>query len=271
MGLKMRHPPIGGGYKELKRFFSILPAQIHFMKSVPFYLFLFLSFLITSCRWSDYKKIRGNGVITTQDRTIKMAKHIKLSGSFDVEIAQGPVATLKVEADENLQPYIVIKEEDGFLLIKSKNNSILESDKGIKLYITTPMLETVKLSGSGNILGKSKFTGGSVLSLSISGSGDIKMEVNSPEIKAEISGSGSIRLSGETMTETIKISGAGDFFADELKAEKVSVKIAGSGDVRVFADVSLDIKIAGVGSVFYKGAATVKQSVNGSGEVKKME
>ncbi len=241
------------------------------MKSASFYLFLSLLLFVTSCRWSDYKKIHGNGVISSQDRTIKTAKKIRLSGSFDVEITQGPAASLTVEADENLQSYIIIKEEDGFLLIKSKGNSILESEKGIKLYITTPMLEEVKLSGSGNILGKNKFTGGSMLSLSISGSGDIKMEVNSPEIKAEITGSGSIRLSGETMTETIKIAGAGDFFADELKAEKVSVKIAGSGDVKVFADVSLDIKIAGVGSVYYKGAATVKQSVSGSGEVKKME
>jgi hypothetical protein len=49
------------------------------------------------------------------------------------------------------------------------------------------------------------------------------------------------------------------------------VTIAGNGDVKVFADNSLDINIAGSGSIYYKGAATVKQRVIGSGEVRRIE
>jgi len=238
----------------------------------PIFLFLaVLALACTSCRWMGYKRIKGNGVITTLDRNIHFAERIKLAGSYDVEVTQGPTTSVKVEADENIQPFIITNDEDGFLVIKTKDHVSLSTDHGIKIYITTNKLEQLFLAGSGNIIGKNKFTGGNKLTLKIAGSGDMQMEVNTPEIAAEIAGSGTITLKGETKDETIHISGVGNFYADELKAENAKIKIAGSGDVKVFADATLDISIAGVGSVYYKGAATVKQHVAGSGEVKKIE
>ena len=237
-------------------------------------ILLFLALLVltcSSCRWMSYKRIKGNGNITTQDRKINFAEKIKLAGSFDVEITQGPATSVKVEADENILPFIITSNEDGFLLIKTKDHVSLSTDHNTKVYITTNNLEQIQLAGSGNITGKNKFTGSNKLILKIAGSGDMQMEVNSPEIVAEIAGSGTITLKGETKDETIHISGVGNYYADQLKAENAKVKIAGSGNVKVFAEATLDISIAGVGSVYYKGAATVKQHVAGSGEVKKIE
>ena len=225
----------------------------------------------TSCNWMGFRRIKGNGVLGTETRNISRAQNIKLAGSYDVEITQGPVTSVKVEADENIIPYIITREEDGYLVIKSRNNYSFSSEHDIKIYITTDKLEKLHLAGSGNIIGKNKFTGGSKLELKIAGSGDIKMEANTPDIEADIAGSGSITLAGETKDERIKISGVGDFNGDQLKAENANVKIAGSGNVKVFAEMNLDISIAGVGSVYYKGAANVKQHIAGSGEVKKIE
>jgi hypothetical protein len=97
------------------------------------------------------------------------------------------------------------------------------------------------------------------------------LETNTPRVDAEISGSGSMTLSGETQDQKVKISGVGDYKAEGLKSERTVVRIAGSGDVRVFADADLDINIAGSGSIFYKGNATIKQHIAGSGEVKRIE
>ncbi len=236
------------------------------------FLLLFIgTLLVSSCDEIGWKRIKGSGNITTSDRSISRADQVKLAGSFDVEITQGATTSVKVEADDNFQSYIITRVEDGALVIKTKNNVSFSSEHPIKIYITTNKLERLVLAGSGNIVGKGKFTGGDKLRLQIAGSGDIEMEVNTPEIDADIAGTGSIKLSGETKKETISIAGVGDFYAEDLKAEDVKVKIAGSGDVKVFADVNLDISIAGVGSVFYKGAATVKQKVSGSGDVKKID
>ena len=235
------------------------------------YLLALVAIMCSSCNWMGFRRIKGNGIISTESRNINRAENIKLAGSYDVEITQGPVTSVKVEADENIIPYIITREEGGYLVIKSRNNYSFSSEHAIKIYITTNRLEKLHLAGSGNIIGKNKFTGGNKLELKIAGSGDIKMEVNTPDIEADIAGSGSMTLSGETKNERIKISGVGDFNADQLKAESANIKIAGSGNVKIFADMNLDVSIAGVGSVYYKGSPSIKQHIAGSGEVKKIE
>lgn len=240
------------------------------MKRILFFLIV-MTITSMSCRWMKYKRIQGNGNILTQERQVSRAERIKLQGSYDVEITQGPLTSVKVEADENILPYILTSNEGGSLVIKSKGNVNLVATRSLKIFITTPRLEEVHLAGSGNVTGKSKFTEGNKLNLSISGSGDMRMELNTPELTATISGSGSMTLQGETKNENIRISGVGDYNADALKAENAKVRIAGTGDVKVYADMTLDVNIAGGGSVFYKGNATVKQHVSGVGEVKKIQ
>lgn len=238
------------------------------------HILLFLTVIMltaTSCRWFGYKRVVGNGNLETQNRPIQRAERIKLAGSYDVEITQGPITSVKVEADENILPYILTRSEDGFLIIKSQDHISLSTDNTIKIFITTPKLEQVNLAGSGNIIGKSKFTGGDNLTLKIAGAGDMKMDVNTPSIEAEIAGSGSMTLTGETRDQRIRISGVGDYIGEALKSENAVVKIAGSGNVKLFAAATLDVNIAGVGSVYYKGSPAVKQHVAGSGEVKKLE
>lgn len=224
--------------------------------------------IFSSCR---FRHVQGNGVISTETRSAINANRIKMAGNFDVEITQGPTISVKIEGDENLLPYFIVENRGGYLVIKSRDYFSYSSTEGIKVFITTPNLEEVILAGSGNITGKSKFTGSDKLVLKIAGSGDIKMDVNTPDVFSEIAGTGSITLSGETKDETIKIAGVGEYRAADLKAENAKVHIAGSGDVKVFAALQLDVNIAGSGSVYYKGSPNVKQKVAGSGEVKKVE
>jgi hypothetical protein len=227
--------------------------------------------LFSSCRLFGYKHIEGNGVVATQTRNASKANRIKMAGSFDVEITQGPTVSVQIEGDENILPYIIVEDRDGYLVIKTKDHINYSATNDIKVFITTPNLEEAILAGSGNIIGKSKFSGSDKLFLKIAGSGDMKMEVNTPTVQSEIAGSGSITLLGETKDESIKIAGVGDYNADGLKAENAKISIAGSGDVKVFAAAQLDVNIAGSGTVYYKGSPNVKQRVAGSGEVKKID
>lgn len=224
-----------------------------------------------SCIFIDSKSVKGNGIISVEERKGLNAHRIKLAGFMDVELTQGSSTEVKVEADENLQQYIITEMEDGILVIKMRSNIRFINSERLKIYITTDRLEQLTLSGSGNITGTNKFTGSEHLKLRVSGVGDLKLNFNTPELEAEISGSGSLVLSGETKDAKIQINGVGDCNAETLKAENATVKIAGSGDVKVFADANLDVTIRGIGSVYYKGAATVSQKINGSGEVKRLE
>jgi hypothetical protein len=236
-------------------------------------LFLMISagLFLSSCDWIHYKRVKGNDQLSSETRSVNHAERLSLSGSFNVEITQDATTSVKVEADANLLPYIETDVEDGVLQIRPRRHYSLQSEHPITIYITTPKLEQVHIAGSGSVNGKNKFSGGDHLSLKISGSGDIQLDINTPEITASISGSGDMRLSGETRKQTVKIAGQGEYIAQELKSEDAKINIAGSGDIRVFADNNLDVSIAGSGTVLYKGSPQVKQHVAGSGEIKKIE
>ncbi len=217
------------------------------------------------------KTIEGNGKIVTQNRVVQKAEKIELSGNFDVEITQADQTTVSIDADENLQSFIVINESDNKLVFKEKKNYQLKSEFPIKIRISTPKLSKISLKGSGAVIGKNKFTGMDKLLLSLSGSGKMDLALNSPAIEVDIAGVGSMVLAGETKNAEFNIAGSGDCDATQLKTENTKVKVAGVGTIKVFADVLLDVNVAGSGSVYYKGAATVKQKIAGIGSIKKLD
>lgn len=235
-----------------------------------FYLLVFSSLFMFSCRMTD-KTIEGNGKIVTQNRVVQKAEKIELSGNFDVEITQADQTTVSIDADENLQSFIVINESDNKLVFKEKKNYQLKSEFPIKIRISTPKLSKISLKGSGAVIGKNKFTGMDKLLLSLSGSGKMDLALNSPAIEVDIAGVGSMVLAGETKNAEFNIAGSGDCDATQLKTENTKVKVAGVGTIKVFADVLLDVNVAGSGSVYYKGAATVKQKIAGIGSIKKLD
>jgi len=226
-------------------------------------------FFFSSCDNVFKKTVHGNGNITTQQRNVDHADKIKSAGSFDINIVQGSTASVKVEADENLMEYIVTKNEGDDLVIKAREGYNLQSDEPIKITVTTNELEELEVAGSGNVKGDGKFTGRDHLKISVAGTGNVDLAVNTPRIESHIAGTGNITLAGETKDSKIEIAGMGDYNAGNLKSENVEIHIAGSGNTHVYAEAKLDVHIAGSGDVFYKGNATISQDIAGSGKISK--
>jgi hypothetical protein len=242
--------------------------NIHMKK----YLSVLLVLTMFASCFNPFKRtIKGDGNILTAERNLSDFDEVSCAGSYEVAISQGSPSSVKIEADENILPFIVTDVDGDELKIHSKDDVNLSPTKKIKLIIVTDKLEGFSLSGSGSVTGGNKFTGGDRLDLDISGSGNMHFDVNTPSIKSSISGTGDIYLSGETRNSKINIAGSGDYHAENLKSEMVKVEIAGSGNAYLFADSTLDIDIAGVGNVNYKGGASVTQSIAGSGKIKKMD
>lgn len=227
--------------------------------------------LTTSCDLMFRKTVHGNGNLTSQQRTVSNTDRIKSMGNFNIDIVQGSPSSVKIEADENLLPYILTENKEGRLVIHTREGYSLSSNNKIKVTVTTDKLAEVELDGSGNVNGIGKFSGTDHLKVSVAGTGDINLSANTPEIESSIAGTGNITLSGETKNSKIEIAGVGDYKAEDLMSENVEIHIAGSGNARVYAENNLDIHIAGSGDVYYKGNASVKQNIAGSGKIRKEE
>src|SRR6478752_6359469 len=156
--------------------------------------------LFSSCRFLGGKKVKGNGNVVTQERSVGGFKVVRSAGSFDVFIASGSTQSVKVEAEDNLQEYIDVVVEGDELTIKAKEGFRLSPKRDLKIFVTSPTLDDVKVSGSGNITSEGTITVSNPMKLEINGSGDIKVNVDAPEVEAQISGSGDMQLEGNVKT-----------------------------------------------------------------------
>jgi hypothetical protein len=212
------------------------------------------------------QRVDGNGRIRTETRKPREAHRIKVSGEINVFMEQGS-PSIKIEADENVLQYILTETNDNWLEIRTRNHVSLNTSQPVKVYISTPEITDLKVTGSGNIVGRSKFSTSQQTTFGISGSGDITLDINAPKVESHISGSGNLHIHGETKDVEVHISGSGNYDGENLKAENADVSIAGSGDARLFAENRLKASVSGSGNVRFKGNATVESHVAGSGAV----
>lgn len=240
------------------------------MKSILSILFI-VTFASTSCDFVHGERVRGNGDVKSEDRQAANFNSISSHGGYDVHLTQGSSFNVKVEAESNLLPYIETIVDGNELRIRTKEGYWLRSKKNMVVYVTAPSFTKVSTMGSGNIVSESKLNNTSPIEMEVAGSGDIKVDINAPEVKAELRGSGNIVVNGETRAFTGSIRGSGDIKASNLKAENVDVDIAGSGNADVFASVKLNVDVKGSGDVRYQGGANVSSDIKGSGSVKKVD
>ncbi len=240
------------------------------MKSISHFLSLFaIACLANSCDVTGQNHVRGSGNMTKEERNVGAFKRVSAKGSMDVYITQGPAKAAVIEAEDNIAPLIELENRGEELVVRLKRGTNVNTRREMKVYLTSPEIEGINLSGSGNVKLENKITNDNSMEVSLSGSGDMEGELNAPDIKASIAGSGNVKLAGETKNLDLSIAGSGDFRGADLMSENVDVNIAGSGNANVHASVKLDASIMGSGNVRYKGSPQVSSKVMGSGAVVK--
>ena len=233
-----------------------------------------ITLLSISCTAQWGKKVKGNGNMTTIERSVGDYDAVELSGWFDVNLVAGNEGELTLKGEENLLEYIKTEVKDGKLTIKVKKGINLKPSswkKGMGIYVTLPVedINAVTLSGSGDIVGKTTLKANN-FKTSISGSGDITLDVDANEVKATMSGSGDINLSGKTGDLEVRVSGSGDIKAYDLEADYVSAEVSGSADVKVTVNQTLKARVSGSGDISYRGnPKKIDSKTSGSGDVSK--
>ena len=166
-----------------------------------------------------------------------------------------------------LLPYIVTEVNGGTLDIHYKDNTSVNNDHA-KVYVTAPSLDKIIASGSADILIQGTLKNSGKIEVNVSGSGNIKGEVDAPAVSIDVSGSGNIDLKGRTKDFDCSVSGSGDINCGGLQSENATVKVSGSGNAHVFASVHLSASTHGSGDIFYGGNPPNPEiHISGSGSV----
>lgn len=238
-------------------------------------------FFLAGC-YEPWHKIDGNNDVITETRTVPSFQGVNNEGQFDVYIIQSDYHEVVMEAESNLLPFIRTRVSGDKLYVETKDN--LRPNYPIKVFVYTPVVEEVKLSGSGLIYSDSlqvndlevKLSGSGNIDLlvrgndmycEISGSGSAVLDLETDKLETRISGSGVMDLYGYARRADHKISGSGSIHAYELPVDDCYATISGSGDMYVFVNNYLDVNISGSGDVYYLGSPVIDLKISGSGSI----
>jgi hypothetical protein len=221
--------------------------------------------------FNSCEKVVGEGPVVTETRNVSNFSGVDLRVAGNVNFTQSQDYKVEVRAQQNILGFLETYVSNNRLVIRFDNDVRVRTYEDVTINISAPDLNSLRVSGSGNITTTGPLTPAS-MELDISGSGDITVSsLETDNLDARISGSGDIKvLNGVATEEKLKISGSGDMDFSNVLAKYVTTSTSGSGDIRVYATDRLNVTISGSGSVYYKGQPAINTSISGSGKVRQL-
>lgn len=219
---------------------------------------------------------------------------INLQGPTKVFVTHGKSTAVKAEGPQELINKLEVFVDGTNLVIRTKKGESYKTrrDYYVQFFVEIPSLDQLTLSGSGDMILRDKMEWGSDVTMSLSGSGDLKIgqiktqklnivvngsgdiefkNIVSTSLKVKVLGSGDIKIGGGVVQQAdYNVVGSGDIKAQNLQSENVNANITGSGDIRCYAKKSISGRVFGSGDVVYGGKPSgVNVSKNGFSSSKK--
>ncbi|MFL6799394.1 MAG: head GIN domain-containing protein [Xanthobacteraceae bacterium] len=190
--------------------------------------------------------IKGSATLVTQSRAVGRFTAITLDSIGDLTVERTGTDSLAVTTDDNLQPIVTSEVKNGTLVLAEHGCRNCSPTK-IAFKVTAAELSNIALPGTG--------------------SADVS-QLDAPTFTVTMDGTGSLKLTGKVDELKVGLSGTGSCDASGLVAKRASVDASGTGNVRVNVTDELKAKVTGTGSIRYKGSPKLTQSVSGTGSIK---
>lgn len=267
------------------------------MRTKSIFLSLSCSLLVLSgC--IQTRTIQGDGNVVTQTIDISDYDVLEIEGATIVTnyTQTDTSSALEIKTDQNIFEKYEFKMDENKLKIRPKKEFRNHTNfQPTEFVVTTHSRALKKFAGAGNItfnansplqaneLEVDMAGSGTIqindtatftkLKVEIAGSGEFRgMKIDAREMKGDIAGSNTFNLGGNIGKAEFSIAGSGRVNAFDCTIDNLECNIAGSGDIAATVTTSIRAKIAGSGSVKYKGnPQDIKKSVMGSGSIEKVE
>lgn len=212
------------------------------MNKITISIFATLLITLAGCGW---KGIRGNRVITDDQRTIGAFANLEASGAFEIEWRNGPPA-LTITTDQNLLRYIESDVRGNKLRLQTTEH--LDPSHGIKVVVSSATLEGAQFRGA------TRFTA---------------HQLSGPHFFIETAGASKVILDGKIDELTAGMTGASKLVAEALQTRRAELSLTGASKAEVNVTDTLKASITGAGKVVYAGnPRTVQRSVTGAGSIR---
>ncbi|HEY3259770.1 MAG TPA: head GIN domain-containing protein [Pseudonocardiaceae bacterium] len=181
-----------------------------------------------------------------ESRNVAGFSVVELRGIGNATIEQNGTESLTITADADILPLLTSDVSAGVLRLGIKPNTSISTRNPITYRVTAKDLRGLSVSGTGSIIAE---------------------RITTDRLSVTISGSGKIKIGGTADSQELHITGAGDYQAADLISKAVNATITGSGDADITVSQTLTATILGSGSITYDGNPKISQQVLGSGAV----
>lgn len=233
------------------------------------------------------KTVRGSGDVLQQERAVSRLTGVELATIGTLHVEVGEREKLRVEAEDNLLPYIETEVRDGTLTVVTQRDVKLRTTKPVHYYLTIPELGRIVVSSSGDVevsdaqvnrLSVALSSSGNLemgdlecdtLTVRISSAGDMAVgQLYATALHVHASSSGHLSIAGgEVEQQDITLDGSGDYTARELTSAEAEVTLTSSGAATIQVHKHLRADLRSSGDLYYAGKPTVDARTSSSGEL----
>lgn len=197
--------------------------------------------------------VTNNSIAVTADEAAaKGFEAISVNGSFDVFYIQDGQTSVQLRGDKDDIARVKIECDGKTLNVSTKKDNFFNSSgHDVDIYVTSPKLNGIKLTGSGDFKSESNI-GTENMDIDIAGSGNVNIKsLESGDCSISIAGSGDVSIDHMTARNLeARIAGSGDIDLQEANIDKAKCKIAGSGDIDIDGRIGeCEKRITGSGTV----------------------
>ena len=237
------------------------------------FIFCFIAFpFLHSCLSNNTQEKKGNYEIVHEK--IEISDYEEIQSMIPVEIIYQQIAQdepfLQVSVDKNIFPYLSFAVEGKKLIINQINDTTLKPSQ-LTIYTNSKNLCKIDLAGNGSVFLK-KEVNAQNMEILISGAGNVSADsLYCENININISGTGEADLKGASTNARFEVNGVGTINAFDYFVNSLECVINGVGNADVYVNEKLNVVVAGVGDINYKGEPqTITKEISGTGNVSKI-
>jgi hypothetical protein len=215
---------------------------------------------LTMAQDNKSERIEGNGKLVTKEVNVSPFDNLKASGVFELILTQGGRESVKVQADENLQQYIIVRNEGRNLVIEMKDmkgKNFTSKDK-MKVYVSFQKVKGLKLKTVGGVSteGQLVFDDLEIDNKSI---GHVDLKLTADKVDVNNKSVGNITLVGKAREAVVRNSSVGKLNAGDFVVQTMDIENNGVGAAEVNAQKDLKVKDNFLGKVSNRGSATMRK------------
>lgn len=244
------------------------------------FVIMLATFATFSCA-STNDDAKGGKKISQERTDVRDFDAISIAGSPIVHYEQGASFAVKVVAPEKIINHVKTEVDDHCLNVYIEQSASFVSngsvnisfggENNVEVYVTSPDIVAVTLSGSGDFTSKKKIDTDK-MAVKLNGSGDISFsDIVCDDISAELVGSGDVEVGNvNAMTARWSVVGSGDMEVTQCNVAATTIKLTGSGDISVKCDDcgAVTSSLQGSGDISLSGkVGSLQKSETGSGDI----